>query len=202
MPDPIVRESPLARFGLDARAKASGGGPGVIVAERAMLGHLNLRGDGHDERFIAAVRGVLGVAPPIVSNSVTETQGCTVFWLGPDEWLIVVGGDRPPAVERDLRAALARQRYAVTELSGGQTVVALHGAHVRDVLAKGCPLDLHPRVFAVGRCAQTHLAKAPILLRRVDGDSAFELVVRRSFADYLWLWLEDAAAEHGLEVAG
>lgn len=201
MPERIVRESPLARFGLGARAKAAGEGPGVVVAERAMLGHLDLRGDAHDARFAAAVRGVLGVAPPIVANSVTETADCTICWLGPDESLIVVAGDRPAAVERDLRAALAGMRFAVTDVSGGQTVVALHGPHARDVLAKGCPLDLHPRAFDVRRCAQSHLAKAPILLRRVDGDAAFELVVRRSYADYLFLWLEDAAAEYGLEVA-
>lgn len=201
MSERIVRESPLARFGLGVRAKADGDGPGVVVAERAMLGHLNLRGDGHDPDFVADVRGILGVAPPIVANTVTEAPRCTAFWLGPDEWLIVVAGDQTAAVEHGLRDALSGKRFAITDLSGGQTVIALHGPHARDVLAKGCPLDLDPRVFAAGRCAQSHLAKAPILLRRVEGDAAFEIVVRRSFADYLWLWVEDAAAEYGLEVA-
>ena len=40
------------------------------------------------------------------------------------------------------------------------------------------------------------LAKAPILIRQVDATPSFEIIVRRSFADYLWLWLEDAASEY------
>ena len=71
---------------------------------------------------------------------------------------------------------------------------------MRDLLAKGCPVDLHPSVFDVGQCAQSHLAKAPILLRQVDREPTFEIIVRRSFADYFWTWLEDAAAEYGLAV--
>ena len=52
----------------------------------------------------------------------------------------------------------------------------------------------------MGACAQTRLAKAPVLVRRLDDGGAYEIVVRRSFADYLWLWLEDAAAEYGLRI--
>jgi sarcosine oxidase subunit gamma len=55
-------------------------------------------------------------------------------------------------------------------------------------------------MFGVDRCAQSHLAKAPILIRQVDESPSFEIVVRRSFADYLWVWLEDAASEYQLAI--
>jgi hypothetical protein len=55
-----------------------------------------------------------------------------------------------------LRQALANCFAAVTEVSGGQTVILLRGDSVRDMLAKGCPLDLHARVFGIDRCAQSH----------------------------------------------
>jgi sarcosine oxidase subunit gamma len=201
MPDPTRRESPLVRFDLAARAKMSPDNAGVVARERAFLGHLNVRGDSEDPRFAAAVSGVLGCGLPLVANTVSEAAGNTVYWLGPNEWLIVTAGERKAAVESELRTALADLFAAVTDLSGGQTVVLLRGRAIRDVLAKGCPLDLNPRAFGAGRCAQSHLAKAPILLRQVDDEPSFEIVVRRSFADYFWLWLEDAAAEYGLAVA-
>jgi sarcosine oxidase, subunit gamma len=69
------------------------------------------------------------------------------------------------------------------------------------VLAKGCPIDLHPRAFSIGQCAQSRLAKAPILIGQIENQPFFELIFRRSFADYLWTWLETAAAEYGLTVA-
>ena len=201
MPDPIAGESPLARFDLAARAMKARGDAGVVVRERALLGHLDLRGDTRDPRFAAAIRGVVGVAPPIAPNTVDEAQGNTVYWLGPDEWLLVTAGERSAVLEGELRAALTGVRAAVTDVSGGQTVVMLRGGNVRELLAKGCPLDLHPRVFGVGRCAQSHLAKAPILIRQLDREPSFEIVVRRSFADYFALWLADAAAEYGLVCA-
>jgi sarcosine oxidase, subunit gamma len=194
-------ESPLVRFGLAERAKQGAAeGAGVVASERALFGHFNVRGDPADSRFVAGVREALGIALPVLANTVAEGQGNVVYWLGPDEWLVVTPGDLAASVGVALRAALSGLRSAVTEVSGGQTVVVLRGASVRDVLAKGCPLDLDPRVFRVGACAQSHLAKAPILIRPLADGAAFEIVVRRSFADYFWLWLEDAAAENGFAI--
>jgi sarcosine oxidase subunit gamma len=62
---------------------------------------------------------------------------------------------------------------------------------VRDLLAAGCSLDLHPRAFAPDRCAQTLLARAQVILEQ-RGEDAFRLHVRGSFAVYLASWLIDA----------
>lgn len=198
MPDIVRLESPLVRFNLAVRAATPVTGAGIVATEHAFLGHLNLRGDPGDTRFSALVSSVLGVVPPVAANTVVEAAGATMYWLGPDEWLLVSAGDRVTDLKHELRKALAAIRQSITDVSGGQTVVVLRGAPVRELLAKGCPLDLHPKVFAIGQCAQSHLARAPILLRPIQDGSAFELVFRRSFADYIWSWLEDAASEYGL----
>ncbi len=199
--EPIRRESPLVTVGLDRKAVDRPGKAGVTVAERAFLGHLNLRGDPGDIGFLDAVAGVLGVGLPLTPNTVADGDEATVYWLCPDEWLIVTRADRQTALEGELRQALGERHFAVTDLSGGQTVLRLGGARLRDLLAKGCSLDLHPRRFRPGQCAQTLYAKAPVLLRAVDAGT-FEIIVRRSFADYLWRWLEDAGREYGLAVDG
>lgn len=191
----VKRESPLVRFATPTRAAASGAG--IHARERAFLTHVNLRGDPRDDAFMAGVRGVLGVALPIEPNTVSTGTGCVACWLGPDEWLVIAAPaatDLPGA----LRAAIGARFSSVTEVSGGQTVVELRGSAVRELLAKDCPLDLHPRALGVGQCAQTRLAKAAVLLRPLAAD-AMEVVVRRSFADYFWLWLQEAAAEYGLD---
>jgi sarcosine oxidase subunit gamma len=144
---------------------------------------------------------VLGAQLPLVPNTTSASREATIYWLGPDEWLIVTPGEREQQLAAELRAALGDMFSSVTEVSGGQTIVMLRGAAVRELLSKECPLDFHPRAFAAGSCAQSHIAKAPVLLRPLEDGAVFEIVVRRSFADYFWLWLEDAAAEYGLRAS-
>jgi sarcosine oxidase subunit gamma len=200
MSEAILRESPLARFNLATRAADTTSGAGLIVREHPFLGHINLRGDPRDPYFAGAVGGIMGEALPMVPNALTDVNGATMYWLGPDEWLIVTPSDHREAMLRRLRQALAKLHVAITDVSGGQTALHLRGRHVRDVLAKGCPIDLHPRAFRIGQCAQSHLGKAPILIGQIEDQPYFELIVRRSFADYVWTWLESAAEEYGLEV--
>lgn len=169
----------------------------IRYIENRLQGHINLRGDAADVRFVNAVERVLGAAPPPAANTTRIAADIVVYWLGPDEWLVVTPGDREQQVADGLRTALNGVHSSVTVVSGGQTILVLRGAQVRDLLAKSCPFDLHSPAFRPGACAQTHLAKAGVLLRPL-GDDEIEIIVRRSFADYLWSWIEVAGAEYGL----
>ena len=44
---------------------------------------------------------------------------------------------------------------------------------------------------------ELRLPNPQIQIRRI-GEQSFGLVVRRSFADYLWMWLMDAGREYGV----
>lgn len=87
------------------------------------------------------------------------------------------------------------QHAAVTDVSSGYKVLSLAGPPVRDVLAQGCPLDLHPRVFTQGSSACTHWFKASVTLWPSEAQPGFELLVRRSFMGYAWQMLERTTVE-------
>jgi sarcosine oxidase, subunit gamma len=157
---------------------------------------INLRGDTNSSEFHSAVERVLQVPLPMVQRFQTAANGWIVNWLGPDEWLIQVTNESEAVLETALRHALHRQACAVVDVSSGYAVFQLRGDHVRDVLAKGCPLDLHPREFIVGQCAQSHYFKSSIILKRT-GSNEFEVLLRRSFAEYFQQMLLDAALEGG-----
>jgi sarcosine oxidase subunit gamma len=127
-----------------------------------------------------SVRGEPLAGFPVEPNTTAEAGGSTVLWLGPDEWLVV------GAREEDYPGAAA-----VVDVSANRVCFELVGNDVEDVLAQGCSLDLHPSVFAPGRCAQTLLAKAQVILHRTEHET-FRIFVRPSFAPYLRAWLEDA----------
>jgi sarcosine oxidase subunit gamma len=80
-------------------------------------------------------------------------------------------------------------------VSANRTTIELSGPHARDILEKGMPIDLHPRSFGPGHCAQTLLARAQVIVRQVDAKPTYHVLVRGSFAPYLADWLVDAAKE-------
>jgi sarcosine oxidase, subunit gamma len=125
-----------------------------------------------------SVRGQPQPGFPVEPN----TTAGEVLWLGPDEWLVL------GAREQDFPEAAA-----AVDVSANRVCFELAGEDVEDLLAQGCALDLHPSVFAPGRCAQTLLARAQVILHRPD-ERTFRILVRPSFAPYLRAWLEDAIA--------
>ena len=160
-----------------------------------MLVEIILGRDTGDAALAAALEGVLGCALPRLPNTCTAAPGpLKVLWLGPDEYLVITPDGREAPVAQALRKAAGGAWAAVVELGCGQTVIELEGPRAREILAKGCPLDLHPRVFGPGRCAQSRLARSLVTIVQVEAGPRFELIVRRSFADYLWQWLVDASA--------
>ena len=197
--DGTGRQSPLSAFFATVSA-APADGAAVVISERPFLGHLNLRGDPADGGFTKASAGVLGFRLPTDPNTAVGEGGLLALWLGPDEWLVVTPPDAQTSLAQSLEAELDGIHASVTDGTGGQTVITLSGPRAREVLAKGCPLDLHPAVFKPGDCAQTLLAKANVTIRCVGDSPSFELIVRRSFAEYTALWLRDAALEYGCAI--
>lgn len=196
MSERMRQESPLVGRKLESPAANASDAAGVIFCERAFLGHINLRGDPASPVFLGAVKRALGCALPLEANSFVDADDVRACWLGPNEWLVMCDGAKERARADELRRVLQGQFAAVTEIGSGQTVIGVSGARARDVIAKGCPLDLHPRVFGPCRCAQTYLGRAGTMILQSSSMPSFELVVRRSYADYLWGWLTDAASEY------
>lgn len=204
MSDDYLRQSPLSHLGLAARAAADAADPdklaaaGLRLSEKPFRTMVTIRGDASDEAFVAAVSSRTGLTPPEAPNTyATGKDGRFLLWMGPDEWLLIAEPDARTELPGALSTAFADAglHAAAVEVGEYYTIVELAGARHRDVLAKGCTIDLDPAAFAGGQCVQTLLAKTAVTM--FAGAGAIELIVRRSFADYLWHWLEDAGLEYG-----
>ncbi|MFJ4064124.1 sarcosine oxidase subunit gamma [Pseudomonas sp. NPDC089996] len=191
-------QSPLHHADLASLVGKGRKNAGVTLREKKFLGHLTLRGDGHNPEFAAGVHKALGLELP-VALTVVARGDTSLQWVGPDEWLLIVPGGQELEVEQKLRAALEGQHIQVVNVSGGQSLLELRGPNVREVLMKSTSYDVHPNNFPVGKAVGTVFAKSQLVIRRTAEDT-WELVIRRSFSDYWWLWLQDASAEYGLSI--
>ena len=189
----LVRRSPLE--GRAASFAAAGSAATARIAELPFLGQLDVRLDPTDDEALARVAAVVGVALPQTADTVASAWDRHALWLGPDEWLIVAPDGAAAELERGLRDALAgHERGAVVDVSANRTTLVLAGPRAREVLESGCGIDLHPRAFGAGRCAQTLVARANAIVWQTlpEPQPEYRLLVRPSFAGYLADWLLDA----------
>ncbi len=149
----------------------------------------------------AAAAGALGIAAlPATPSTVIDGPDVTVLWMGPQERLVTSTALAGEELETRLRDAVGDHGGAAVDVSAQRTAMRLRGARARDVLAKGCSLDLHPRVFGTGAAAQTMLGQAAVVLIPLDHNGTdYRILVRSSFAGYLADWLIDAAEEFGVD---
>lgn len=167
---------------------------GVSFFARTGLTLIDLRGNPQHTEFLASAQSALGCALPLTPNTSAAGADCKVLWLGPDAWLLVSGH------AETINERLPIERGFLTDVSHGRAALRISGLRTREMLAKGCSLDLDPRVFHAGQCAQTSLAHVGVLLHLPDAGGGFDLYCARSYAQHLWHALSAAAGEYGYEV--
>jgi len=157
----------------------------VPMGSRSQI-NLRARGD-------AVERAAKWLSIPALTarNRFAATRAGDCYWLGPEEWLVV----GPPSLRAETLEALERavgSDGAAVDLSASRVLFELKGPKARDVLASCCALDLHPRAFGTGQCAQTLVAKARVLLSQTDEAPTYRIFVRPSLVSYVVSWLSDA----------
>ena len=187
-----TQESPLVVLAQSVRRDLSVDARACALDELPFLDMVNLRGAAADPRFADAVRSATGLELPLRPNSASRDGAVKLIWLGPDEWLLKLAPGQGESMAAVLRAALVGQHASVVEVGSGYTTFTVQGPAAGDLLARGCPLDLYPSVFAAAAVAQSHIARAPVLIDCLEAGLSFELTVRRSFAPYLHGWLVEA----------
>lgn len=174
-------------------ALASVATPVLTLEPEAPGAAVDLRVDparGGPEALGAAVGGPLPAAP----DTWTALPTGVALRLGPDEWLLTSTTADPQDWEfRVDETAVAHGGMAV-DVSAQRTSLRVRGSAARELLSSGCALDLRPAAFPRGRCAQTLLGQAGVLVVAHEADD-LALIVRTSFAGYVADWLVDAAAE-------
>ena len=122
-------------------------------------------------------------------NTTSSWNDGDVLWLGPDEWLVVADAGREAKLLGELKAALGSAHRSIVDVSANRAAFEMRGPDRLERLAIACPLDLHPRSWRPGDCAQTVFGAAPVLLH--ERNDATRVFVRPSFAGYV-LGLLDA----------
>jgi sarcosine oxidase subunit gamma len=169
---------------------------GVEIRPMARLAQVSLRVDASDEALVRRVSAAIGTSLPTEPGTVASTPDAKrhALWLGPDEWLVVGQDGTAASVERAIREAGSDAFVTTVDVSANRVGREIAGPAAHEVLGFGCAIDLEPPAFGPGRCAQTLLARAAVIVWETASAEAptYRVLVRPSFAGYLDAWLADA----------
>lgn len=182
MADLATRKLPLAgRHGGSAAVRLTAAAPASRIALRAPADS------------VGGLSHVLGLQLPTRPKTSASNNGRHALWIGPDEWLVI---DENSA---DLMGATASSgvSHSATDVSHRNTAVIVSGPGAEATISGGCPQDLSREAFPVGACSRTLLGKVEVVLLRLD-EETFRVEVWRSFSDYAFGLLSEAAEDAGL----
>jgi sarcosine oxidase, subunit gamma len=190
-----VRRSPLADYRERFTALSTASRGDLSIRELPYLTQINFRAGPNDTGTMQGLASSLEFVLPIAPNTVASRGDRRALSLGPDEWLIVGPEDQQKAIAQSLRDGLGGAAGSIVDVSANRTILEIGGPNARDLLAHGVPIDIDSRSFGQGRCAQTLLAKAQVIIERASDDPTFHIYARSSYASYVADWLLDAATE-------
>ncbi len=142
------------------------------------------------EASVAALSKALGLTLPKLPKTSASKAGRTALWLGPDEWFVIDEAGKDPLADCAKVTAL----HSAVGISHRNVAFAVTGPAAAAAINAGCPQDLSLEAFPVGAASRTILGKCEIVLLRT-ADDAFRLECWRSFSDYVFTFLSEAASD-------
>ena len=181
--------SPLGHLAVFNQPEAVIGGVDVSLSVKTNLGIAQVFARrGQAEQLAAALN--IGSQPGKASSS----DKMTALPLSPGQWLLVSPTGADGQWCEQLKEKLNGVGY-ISEQSHSRVVFRVSGPKARQVMQKGCRLDLHPSQAPVDFCAQTSMAQVGVLIHLVDDTPTYDIYVYSGFADSFWSWLSHSAAE-------
>jgi len=165
----------------------------LSLEEKTPILKLNIRGKANNKDFTSSVGKILGIILPIEVGSIVSKEHISVITTGPSEWLIISNNkvNNNYKLENILFESISKNNLgAVTNITDQFTVFSLTGSNVSEILSKSSPFDFDR--LQNNFSAQTLLNNIDITIIKKDNKNV-DLLVRRSFSNHLWSWLNDSA---------
>ena len=130
---------------------------------------------------------------PEVAMLVNSNKDTRILWSGPSNWLLV-------STKKDILNSVQKicddKNFAVTDLSHSRAIIELKGSNSKEVLKKGCPINLNE--FKVNNCANSIFHGITITIDMISNDpETFRIFALRSFGESLHHSITDACLEDG-----
>ena len=130
---------------------------------------------------------------PNENLKVTTNKKTRILWNAPKTWLIISNKEN---IIEIIKGKCSEENFAITDISHSRAVIQIKGAQAREVLKKGCPLNISE--FEINNCAGSVFHGITIVVDCINvNPDTFNLLTLRSFGESFYHHITDAALEFG-----
>ena len=134
-----------------------------------------------------------GLGFPIENSKVESNKETRILWSAPRTWLII---SKKENIINNIKEKCTDENFAITDISHSRAVIQIKGLQAREILKKGCPLNINE--FKTNNCAGTVFHGISIVVDFIDNNpDTFNLLTLRSFGESFYHHITDAALEFG-----
>ena len=127
------------------------------------------------------------------SLSVSSNNDTRILWCGPKNWFLISTNKE---LLKDIHQAFKKSDFAVTDLSHSRAVIELEGSNSKEVLKKGCPINIDD--FKKNYCFNSTFNGISISVDFLnDNPEKIRILALRSFGESLYHSLTDSCLEFG-----
>ncbi len=167
----------------------------IEISQPDFTGMVTLRADLANSETIINIERIIGLKLPEKRKLIGDLSH-GMAWMSPDELLVFCAD--PAAMAAQLNAGLSGA-FLVADVSHARAVFLLQGDGVREVLAKGAPVDLSPEVFLPDDFRRTRMGQVAVAFW-MSGQSpdSFGLICFASVQEFMFDWLVTASKKGSL----
>ena len=136
------------------------------------------------------IESLIGITLPVSPQEKVNNEP-TAYWLGPNDWLLVNPAPDIDSISSALRASTSGATSVLTDVTDAWSIIEISGEDAIAKLAAGCSVDLHNSAFPSGRYVLTRLQHLSVIIHRLDDTPRYRILVDRSVAQFLRVWLGD-----------
>jgi sarcosine oxidase subunit gamma len=134
-----------------------------------------------------------GLGFPIENSKVERNKETRILWSAPRTWFII---SKKENIINNIKEKCTDENFAITDISHSRAVIQIKGLQAREILKKGCPLNINE--FKTNNCAGTVFHGISIVVDLIDNNpDTFNLLTLRSFGESFYHHITDAALEFG-----
>ena len=127
--------------------------------------------------------------------SVNSNDDTRILWNGPKNWLLI---STKKDLIKEIKQSFKEENFAVTDLSHSKAVIELQGKNLKEILKKGCPINVNE--LKKNNSFNSIFHNIAVTVDIIDDNpEKIRILALRSFGESLYHSITDACLEYGFE---